>query len=87
MVTISVLLKPGAKKDAITINQDNSFTISVTSPPVEGKANLHLIKLLSEKLRLPKSSFEIKTGIKSRKKIITIDRYTKEDILKIINTD
>ena len=80
MVTISIKLKPGAKKDKITITDDNAVTISVTSRPVEGKANEHLIKLLSNILHISKSSCKILHGSKSRNKVVAIEGLDRKQI-------
>lgn len=73
MGKISVRLKPGAKRDKISIDSEDKISISVTSPPVEGKANSHLIKLLSKTLHIPKSSLCIVKGTASREKVIRIE--------------
>ncbi|MFN6222240.1 MAG: DUF167 domain-containing protein, partial [Dolichospermum sp.] len=44
------------------------------SPPIDGKANEELIKLLAKKFDVPKSSITIKSGVTSRNKLIIIDK-------------
>jgi uncharacterized protein (TIGR00251 family) len=68
-----VKVKPNSKQQKITEEVDGSLTIHLKSPPVDGKANAELIKLLAEKFDVPKSSIHIKSGISSRQKIIEID--------------
>jgi hypothetical protein len=46
--------------------------VQVRVPPVEGKANLRVIKLLSRYLKKPKSSLQIVSGFKSKIKIIEV---------------
>ncbi|MBW4640471.1 MAG: DUF167 domain-containing protein [Gloeocapsa sp. UFS-A4-WI-NPMV-4B04] len=43
------------------------------SPPVDGKANEELIRILTKKFDLPKSKIRIKSGLSSRQKLIEID--------------
>ena len=43
------------------------------SPPVDGKANEELIKLLAKKFDVAKSDIRIKSGLSSRQKLIEID--------------
>ncbi|WP_339376756.1 DUF167 domain-containing protein [Chlorogloea sp. CCALA 695] len=52
---------------------DGSLTISLKSPPVDGKANTELIKLLAKKFAVPKSRITIKLGLSSRQKLVIID--------------
>ncbi len=68
-----VKVKPNSKQQKITEEEDGSLTVNLKSPPVEGKANEELIKLLAEKFNLPKSSIRIKSGLSSRQKLIEID--------------
>lgn len=82
---IDVRLQPSARKDAICEwMADGALKIRVKSKPVEGKANINLIKLLSKRLGIPKSSVEIIAGEKSRKKVIKIWGLNKKDLLEII---
>jgi len=68
-----VKVKPNAKQQKITEQSDGSLNIHLKSPPVDGKANEELIKLLAEKFNVPKSAIRIKSGISSRQKLVEID--------------
>lgn len=69
---IKVKIIPASSKNDVEKQEDGSYRVYVTSPAVEGKANTHLIKLLSKFFKVPKSRFEITKGLKSRLKTITI---------------
>jgi uncharacterized protein (TIGR00251 family) len=79
-VKFTVRLKPGAKRNSIEVREDKTLSISVTSRPVSGKANEHVIKLLSKTLRIPKSSCKIVQGERSRVKVIAIYGVEKNEI-------
>ena len=51
-----------------------SLKIYVTSVPEDGKANEAVVKLLSKELKVPKSAITIIQGLKSRKKVVRIER-------------
>jgi uncharacterized protein (TIGR00251 family) len=68
-----VKVKPNSKDQSIKEEADGSLTVSLKSPPVEGRANQELIKLLAEKFDVPKSRIKIKSGLSSRQKLIDID--------------
>jgi len=70
---ITVKVKPNSKEQKIIEEVDGSLTIRLKSPPVDGKANEELIKVLSKKYHVPKSYIRIKSGISSRQKLIEID--------------
>jgi len=68
-----VKVKPNSKQQKIEEQPDGSLTVHLKSPPVDGKANEELIKLLSEKFDVPKSYIRIKSGLSSRQKLVEID--------------
>ncbi len=68
-----VKVKPNSKQQQIIDEADGSLTIRLKSPPVDGKANEELIKVLSKKYNVPKSYIRIKSGASSRQKLIEID--------------
>ena len=68
-----VKVKPNSKIQKLVEEPDGSLTVHLKSPPVDGKANEELIKLLSKKFDVPKSHITIKSGLSSRQKLIEID--------------
>jgi uncharacterized protein (TIGR00251 family) len=60
-------------KDFLEISQ-NKITIGVKSKPVEGEVNKEIIKKLSKHFQIPTSSIQIKSGHKSKRKIIEIQQ-------------
>ena len=70
---LKVKVKPNSKQQKIIDEVDGSLTIHLKSPPVDGKANEELIKVLSKKFNVPKSYIRIKSGTSSRQKLIEID--------------
>jgi hypothetical protein len=69
---MSVKVKPNSKIQKVIEEADGSLTINLKSPPVDGKANEELIKLLAEKFDIPKSDIKIKSGLSSRQKLVEI---------------
>lgn len=72
----TIKVKPNSKQQKITEEADGSLTIHLKSPPVNGKANEELIKLLSKNFDVPKSRITIKLGLSSRQKVVEIDSDT-----------
>jgi uncharacterized protein (TIGR00251 family) len=73
MMQKRVKVKPNAKQQKIEELADGSLNAHLKSPPLDGKANEELIKLLAKKFDVPKSSIRIKSGATSRQKLIEID--------------
>ena len=79
-VEISVQVHPNAGKNEIAGITDGVWRIKVAAPPVKGKANKELLAHLSRLLGVGKSQIDIIKGHTARRKIITIDGLTQEDI-------
>lgn len=69
----SIKVKPNSQQQKIIEEADGSLSISLKSPPVDGKANEELIELLAKKFSIPKSRITIKLGLSSRQKLVIID--------------
>jgi uncharacterized protein (TIGR00251 family) len=78
--TFEVHLKPRAKRDGIVMGESGVLEISVTSPPVDDRANEHLVKLLSKRLSIPRSSIRIIKGGHSRNKVVALDGLTDTEV-------
>ena len=76
----SVKLHPRAKKNAITGELGDALKISLTAPPVEGKANEACIDFLADFLKLPRSSITIVAGQTSRNKLIRIAGVSADEV-------
>jgi uncharacterized protein (TIGR00251 family) len=73
MKVLRIKVKPNASKQEIQIAADGSLIVYLKSPPVDGKANAELIKLLAVEFKVPKSSIQIKSGVSSKQKLVEID--------------
>ncbi|MBK4731785.1 DUF167 domain-containing protein [Oxynema sp. CENA135] len=76
MPLIKVKVKPNSKQQKIDREADGSLTIRLKSPPIEGKANDELIKLLAKTFKVPKSAITIKSGATSRNKLVELPDLT-----------
>jgi len=69
---IFVKAKPGAKAEKMEKIDDSHFTVSVKEPPIQGMANLAIIKVFAEYFGVAPSNVKIVSGFTSRQKIIEI---------------
>jgi len=77
--TINVKLKPRASKCAIKVLGPKDIEVSVTSPPVDNRANDHLIEFVADTLGVAKSSVSIIKGGHSRNKVVSIENINEDD--------
>ena len=71
-VRIRVHAQPGAKVSRVVGAYGESVKIAVATPPVDGKANTLLRKLLSRWLDVPLSSVELVSGMTGREKMFSV---------------
>jgi uncharacterized protein len=69
-----IKIKPNSKQSKIEQLDNKNYIIWIKEPPIENKANLELIKALSKHLKIPKSNIKIVKGIKSKNKVIEIEK-------------
>ncbi|MSU54514.1 MAG: DUF167 domain-containing protein [Candidatus Staskawiczbacteria bacterium] len=70
---IIVKVKPGAKEDKIERVDESNYIVSVKEPPIDGRANVAIIKLLANHFDVSPSLIEIISGYMSRIKVIEIN--------------
>jgi uncharacterized protein len=78
--TFAIKVHPRAKKDAITGEVGDALKVSLTSPPVDGRANEACIDFFAKLLKVSRSSVTIAAGESSRNKVIRISGLHAEEI-------
>lgn len=69
---IFVQVKPNSKKTKTEKISKNSFIISVKEPPIDGKANRAVIKIIAEIFKVLQTKVRITSGLSAKKKILEI---------------
>ena len=84
-VTLKIRLQPRASRDGIDGLHGDALKVRVTAPPVEGRANKAVKKLLAEKFGLSPSQIEIIAGERSREKLLRISGISKADMERVLD--
>lgn len=61
-----------ASNDELAEILDDRIKVRITAPPIDGKANKHLIQFLAKLFEIPKSHIQIKSGETSHNKHLII---------------
>ena len=69
---ITVAVKPNSRKESVEVLEDGSYLVRVNAPPTEGQANERVIELLAKALKRPKSSIELISGHRGKRKVFEI---------------
>ena len=79
-IAFSVKVHPRAKKNAITGELGEALKVSLTAPPVEGRANDACIDFFANLLKVPRASITIAAGQTSRNKVIRVAGLTAQQV-------
>jgi uncharacterized protein len=83
-VTFAVKLHPRAKENAITGEVGDALKLSLTAPPVDGRANEACIEFFANLLKVPRSSVTIASGETSRNKVVRVAGLSAEEVRRRI---
>ena len=84
---IRVRLTPRAGRDEIAGWREGVLRARVTAPPVEGRANAALERLLAGALGLPPSAVRVASGARGRDKTVRIAGASREDVMRRLGSD
>ena len=80
--TFAVKVHPRAKKNAITGALGDALKLSLTSPPIDGRANDACVEFFAKLLKVARSSVTIAAGETSRTKVVRVTGLNAEEIRK-----
>jgi UPF0235 protein MSMEG_3845 len=71
---ISVHIKPNSRhREEVVKNDDDTLTVYIKAPAIEGRANAAAIKLLAKHFKVAPSKVKLVRGATSKYKIFEID--------------
>jgi uncharacterized protein (TIGR00251 family) len=70
---IQIKVKPNSRASLLEEKEDGTFLAQLKSPPVDGKANEELLRLVAKHFGRRQSDVSIKTGGSSRTKLVRIE--------------
>lgn len=68
-----VRLQPRAAREEIRGERDGAVLVRITEPPIAGRANAALVKLIAKRARVAKGRVAIVGGARSRDKLVRVD--------------
>lgn len=72
-------IAPRASRDAIGAFLGGELVVRVTAPPIDGRANEAVLKLLSKRLKVGRRAVAIVQGHHSRRKVVEVRGLTEEE--------
>jgi uncharacterized protein (TIGR00251 family) len=78
--TFAVRVHPRAKKNAITGEVGEALKLSLTAPPVDGRANDACVEFFAGLLKVPRTSVTIASGGSGRNKVVSVAGISAEEV-------
>ena len=75
---LSLRVQPRSRKDEFIAPHGDHYKVRITAPPVEGKANDHMLRFLAKSFGVKRSQVSMQNGRTSRNKLFRIhapDRF------------
>jgi uncharacterized protein (TIGR00251 family) len=85
LARIAVRVQPRARKDEIGGERDGVLVVRVTAPPVEGKANDAVRKLLAKRLGIAPGRVSVVRGARGRDKLVEVDGVDADAIRRALS--
>jgi uncharacterized protein (TIGR00251 family) len=82
-IKIEVRLTPRASRDEVVGMRNGVLRVRVTAPPVDGKANEALRRLIAKRLGLAKGRVTIERGERGRLKLLRIEGADAEAVRRL----
>ena len=73
MADLAIRVQPRAKRTEVAGEREGAIVIRVNAPPVEGKANEAVCKLIAKRLGVPARAVRILRGETGRDKVVRVD--------------
>ena len=77
---ITVRVTPRASRDEVAGWREGALRVRLRAPPVEGRANESLRRMLAERLGVAPSAVQIVSGETSRVKRVRVEGMTESDV-------
>jgi uncharacterized protein len=83
-VTFAVRVQPRASKSGVAGELDGVLKIRLAAPPVEGRANEELIRVLAELFEAPRQRIAILSGQTSKNKVVIISGISVDEAERVL---
>jgi uncharacterized protein YggU (UPF0235/DUF167 family) len=70
---LRVTVRPNARSESLAPREDGTWLASVAAPPVEGRANEALLRLVAGHFGVPRSRVSLRSGQRARVKTVVVD--------------
>ncbi len=84
MARLKLHLTPGARQEGIGGWQGGALRLRVRARPVKGRANEAALRLLADRLGLPRAALSVIRGATSRDKLVQVDGLSEVELRTLL---
>jgi uncharacterized protein (TIGR00251 family) len=77
---LRIRLQPRARRSEIVGEREGVVLVRVTAPPVEGKANDALCRLIARRARVARGRVAVASGARSRNKLVRVEGISPQEL-------
>lgn len=70
---VAVHVQPRARRTETVGMHGDAVKVRLAAPPVDGAANVELVRFVAERLGVPRAAVRIAAGAASRRKVVEVD--------------
>ena len=80
--TLRIRVQPKSSSNRITVDDNGRISVAVTAPPANDAANRAVCAELAKRVGLAKSKVSVRSGARSRDKVIRFEGLDKAEALR-----
>jgi len=81
---LTIRLQPRARRNAIGEERDGVVRMSVAAPPVDGRANAALCKLIAKRAGVARGRVSVIRGERSREKVVRVEGLAPAELCRAL---
>lgn len=86
-VRLTVRVQPRASRSEIAGVHGDALRVRLAAPPVDGEANVELVRFLARQVGIPRSQVRIVTGETSRQKVVEFEDVRVDAVRSALGLD
>jgi uncharacterized protein (TIGR00251 family) len=79
MGDLAIRVQPRARRSEVAGEREGAVVIRVTAPPVDGRANEAVCRLICKRLNVPRGAVSIVRGESARDKLVRIEGLSTDE--------
>jgi uncharacterized protein len=80
MGDLAIRVQPRAKRTEVAGEREGAIVIRTIAPPVDGKANAAVCKLIAKRVGVPAGAVRVVRGETARDKVVRVDGATAAEV-------